>query len=129
MAIEYKCVKISTPVKKTGEDYKYYPRISNRKKIDLHDMAKRISDMSTFSGTDVVGVLEAFVSEIPSFLLDNCSVELGDLGTFSLHLSSEGFDRAEQVNPHRIKDIKMAFRPGTRVKRSLKEATFRKIRE
>lgn len=128
MTIEYKVVKITTPVKRDGTGDQYYPRASNRQKKNLRDVAERISEISTFSTIDVIGVLEAFVTEIPSFLLDNCSVELGDLGTFSLHISGEGSDEPSQVNAHKIKEVKMAFRPGTRIKGELTKAEFRKLK-
>lgn len=129
MTIEYKVVQITTPVKKEGEDHKYYPRVCNRKKIDLRDMSKRIAAISTFSEIDVLGVLTAFVSEIPAFLLDNSSVELGELGTFSLHINSKGAESPEQVNAHKITKVKMAFRPGTRIKDELKKAEFKKAKK
>jgi len=129
MTIEYKVVQITTPIKKEGEDHKYYPRVCNRKKINLRDMSERIAAISTFSEIDVLGVLTAFVSEIPRFLLDNSSVELGELGTFSLHISSKGVENPEQINARKIKNVKMAFRPGTRIKKELKKAEFRKAKK
>lgn len=129
MTIEYKAVRIVTPVKKDGEDHKFYPRVCNRGKIDLYDMAEQIASMSTFSESDVHGVLTAFISQIPHFLLNNKSVELGDLGTFSLHISGEGVEKAEQINAHKIKGVKMAFRPSTRIKQKLKWAKFKKARQ
>lgn len=129
MSIEYKVVQITTPIKKEGEKDKYYPRVCNRKKIDLHDVSNRIASISTFSEIDVLGVLTAFVTEIPDFLLDNCSVELGELGTFSLHISSKGSESPEQVNAKQITKVKMAFRPGTRIKKALKKADFKKTKK
>lgn len=127
MAVFYKAVKIKTPLSKDGKKEKYYPRVANRRKEGLRDIAERISDISTFSRSDVVGVLEAFTQLIPQLLKDNRSVELGDLGTFSLHISAEGVDSEELVTRHRIKKSTIAFRPGKRLKQDIAKVDYRKI--
>lgn len=127
MAVYYKPVKIKTPLSKDGKKEKFYPRVGNRKKEDLRDMAERISEMSTFSRSDVVGVLEAFTQLIPQLLKDNTSVELGDLGTFSLHISAEGVDSEELVTRYRIKKSNIAFRPSKRLKENMVNIDYRKI--
>lgn len=129
MAVKYKAVKMNSPLKKEGKKEKYYPRVAGREKKNLRDIAERISETSTFSTIDVIGVLEAFASQIPYFLKDNCSVELGDLGTFSLHISGEGVDHPKQINASKIKSVKMAFRPSTRIKEDLTKVEFRKIKK
>lgn len=129
MAVKYKAVKMNSPLKKEGKKEKYYPRVVGREKKNLRDIAERISETSTFSTIDVIGVLEAFASQIPYFLKDNCSVELGDLGTFSLHISGEGVDHPKQINASKIKSVKMAFRPSTRIKEDLTKLDFRKIKK
>lgn len=129
MAIKYRVVKMNSPLKKEGSKEQYYPRVANRQKKTLRDIAESISQTSTFSTIDVVGVLEAFTTKLPYFLKDNCSVELGDLGTFSLHISGEGVDSPEQINASKIKSVKMAFRPSTRIKKDLNKVDFRKIKK
>ncbi|WP_421919380.1 HU family DNA-binding protein [Marinifilum sp.] len=129
MTIKYKAVKMNSPLKKEGKKEQYYPRVAGRQKKGLKDIAKSISQASSFSTIDVIGVLEAFTTEIPYFLKDNCSVELGDLGTFSLHVSGEGSDEIEEVNASKIKSVKMAFRPSVRVKKDLKKVDFKKVKK
>lgn len=127
MAVYYKPVKIKTPLSKDGKKEKYYPRVANRKKEDLRGIAERISEISSFNRSDVVGVLEAFTQLIPQLLKDNTSVELGDLGTFSLHISAEGVDSEELVTRYRIKKSNIAFRPSKRLKQDIARLDYRKI--
>ena len=129
MAIEYKAVKMNSPLKKQGRKQQYYPRVSNRQNKNLKDIANRIAGSSAFSTGDIVGILEAFTTQIPYLLMDNCSVTLGELGTFSLHASGEGVNTPEAINASKIKEVRMAFRPGARVKNELKGARFRKIKK
>ena len=127
MTLEYKAVKMNSPLRKDGRKEQYYPRLANRQKRNIRDVAERISEVSSFSTMDVLGILEAFVTQVPYFLLDNCSVELGDLGTFSLHIGGEGVEYPEKMNASKVKSVKMAFRPSSRVKRELQKAKFRKV--
>lgn len=127
MTVKFKAVKMKSPLKKEGCKEQYYPRVAGREKKNLRDIAMRISEKSTFSTIDVVGVLEAFTTEIPFFLEDNCSIELGELGTFSLHVSGDGVDHPDALNASKIKKVKMAFRPSTRVKQEFKKLEFKKI--
>ena len=127
MAVYYKAVKINSPLRKEGKKEQFYPRVANRRKETLRDIGERISAMSTFSRSDVVGVLEAFTDLIPSLLKDNASIELGDLGTFSLHISGEGADSEKEVTRHRIKEGKIAFLPGKRLKEEIAKAEYLKI--
>lgn len=127
MTVYYKPVKIKTPLSKDGKKEKYYPRVANRKKEDLRGIAERISEISSFNRSDVVGVLEAFTQLIPQLLKDNTSVELGELGTFSLHISAEGVDSEELVTRYRIKKSNIAFRPSKRLKESMVNIDYRKV--
>ena len=124
MTIKYKIVKTAHPGVKGGGEYRYYPRVCDRRKMDLEELAKRISGFSTLHPADIMAVLSAFVSELPDLLLDNHSIQLGDFGTFSLHASGLPSDTPEQVNAKKITGVKVAFLPGKRIKQKLKGAKF-----
>ncbi|MFW6277533.1 MAG: HU family DNA-binding protein [Prolixibacteraceae bacterium] len=124
MTIRYKIVKTATPGVKGGGKYHYYPRIYDRKKIDLEELSERISRMSSLHEVDVMGVLMALTSELPELLLNNHTIQLGEFGTFSLHASGTPSDTPKEVNAGKIKGVKVAFRPGKRIKRKLRNAKF-----
>ena len=124
MTIRYKIVKTATPGVKGGGEYKYYPRIYNRKKMDLEELSRSISRMSSLHEVDVLGVLTILVSELPGLLLDNHTIRLGEFGTFSLHANGIPSDTPEEVNAGKITGVKVAFLPGKRIKRKLKDAKF-----
>ena len=69
MTVYYQSVCYSQPGVKGGGQYKYYPRICNRNKMDLKRLSKRISQNCTASATDVLLVLEAIVEEVPQALI------------------------------------------------------------
>lgn len=124
MTIRYKVVKIASPGVKGGGEYRYYPRIYGRKKININDLADHISSISSQSRGDVLSVLTSLSDELPRFLLDNCSVQLGEFGTFSLHASVLPSATPKEVNKTKIKGIKLAFLPGKTIKKKLEVARF-----
>ncbi|TAJ14302.1 hypothetical protein DMA11_05455 [Marinilabiliaceae bacterium JC017] len=128
MSVKFKAIHNSTPGIKGGGQYKYYPRVCNRTKMDLSQLSQRISKMCTAHPADVFLILTALTHEIPDLLLENYSVDLGDLGIFSLHISGEASDTAQEVTAYNIKDVKVAFRPGKRIKQKLLEAKFKRVK-
>ena len=62
MAVFYKAVKIKTPLSKNGKTEMYYPRVANRRKENLRDIAERISDMSSFNRSDVIASFRGIYS-------------------------------------------------------------------
>ena len=127
MSVNYKIVKTATPGVKGGGAYRYYPRVSDRIKMDLTKLGRRISKMCTLHPADVTAVLTILTDELPALLLDNHIIQLGEFGTFSLHVSGEPSDSPEDVNESKITGLKVAFRPGIKIKKELKTAHFVKV--
>ncbi|MFH1000898.1 MAG: hypothetical protein V1783_08660 [Bacteroidota bacterium] len=124
MTIRYKAVRMAQPGIKGGGDYKQFPRLHKRKKVNLREVANLISSRCTLHSVDILAALTAFSEVIPELLLDNTSVELGDLGVFSLHLKGEGVDLDQTLTKSAIKEVKIAFRPSRRIKQELRTARF-----
>jgi predicted histone-like DNA-binding protein len=128
MAINYKIVSIAEAGKTGGGLHKFYARICGRRTKTLRDVSKEISQESTLSPIDMVAALTALGDKIPQMLLDGNSVSLGDLGIFTLSISSSPSDEAEQVNTKNIKGVKIHFKPSKEIKKRLLEAKFEKMR-
>jgi len=126
--ISYKIVAQANQISSEESEQKYYPRICNRKKINLQELAKRISEQSSASVVDVQMVLWAFISNIPDLLMDNYSIELDNFGIFSLHARAEGATTEEEVKAKNIKELKIAFKPNRVLKEELREARFKKVK-
>ncbi len=99
MAIPYKAIKMAEAGVKGGGQYKYYARAGKRELYSFRELSKSIAKMSTVSEIDAAAVLAAFTRLIPDLLKEGKSIHLGDLGIFSVHLSSEGQASAEEVRP------------------------------
>ena len=122
MTLKYKAVRHKLP--QQGD--KYYARACKRQKVTLDELAVLISRNSSASRADVVMVLTALTDLVPSLLLQNNSVQLGELGTVSLHLNSRGEATEEEVTWRSIKDVRVQFRASTIFKKQLRNLHYEK---
>ncbi|MBS2210456.1 HU family DNA-binding protein [Carboxylicivirga mesophila] len=129
MAVKYKVVKQGVNrLSNTDRNY-YFAHACGRSKIGLEKLAERISRRCTLSRGDIYATLVELTDIIPEFLLENQSVQLGDMGTFSLSLSSSSEAKAEDVSWRSIKEVKVQFRAGKEMKEQLKDVTFKKVND
>ncbi|MDR2920970.1 MAG: HU family DNA-binding protein [Tannerella sp.] len=103
---------------------KFYASPVNSGKITLDDLANRISRSSSLTRGDILNVLSSFLDELPEYLKDGKSVQLGDFGTVRLSFSSDGADTAENVNASLIKNVKVIFTPNVKLKDELRRTPF-----
>ena len=66
-----------------------------------------------------MNVIENMVNEIPRYLVEGYSVNLSDLGTLRLSLSSEGTDTPDKFSSENIKNVRVIFTPSPEFKRTL----------
>jgi predicted histone-like DNA-binding protein len=109
------------------EASKYYPYVKSSGKVTLRQLAQHIGEISTVSTVDTIAVLEALLAVIPRELANGNIVQLGDLGSFSLRVRSEGADTPEAVTAHHITKTLTTFRPGKLFKNTLDSITFEKV--
>jgi predicted histone-like DNA-binding protein len=126
MTVQYKLVKQATPGIKGGGDYKYYVRACDRRKTSLYEVAGILAQRSSLSRGDIVGTLTGLVDLIPQLLLDNQTVELDNLGIFSLNLKSKPEDEPRTDSFRQIKSANISFRPSTRLKKAVRNPEYTK---
>ncbi len=116
MAVKYVVVARGNPQDRDAPK-KYYPRVKSIGKANIQDVAERAADMSTFSPIDLAAAVETFLNVLPKELSAGRNVELGDFGTFSVRVRSEGSDTEGEVTSRNITRTVLAFRPGKRIKK------------
>lgn len=72
-------------------------------------------------------MLDNLVDQIPNFLLDGQTVNLGELGSFRLTVSSEGAETPEAFSVGMINGVKIIFTPGKPLKEKMAKAKFKQI--
>jgi predicted histone-like DNA-binding protein len=105
---------------------KFYATPAPRSRTSIKEISKDIADISSLNYGDISNVLNNFVQLIPKYLANGNIVSLGDLGNLILSFSSEGTDTEESFTPSKIRNVKIAFRPGSDIKKSLGGMNFTK---
>lgn len=128
MPIKYKIVKHAQPGIKGGGDYNYYLRSANRKKLNIHDVARILEKRSSISRADIIAVLTGISDLVPELLTENNSVELGELGIFSLDIQSKPSIKPEDANWRKIKKLKINFRIGKKLQQAIQNVRFERVK-
>ncbi len=126
MPIQYSLIQRVNP-KDTTAPRKYYAIAKSSGEETTRQLASEISKRNGLSSADVFAVLEAFIDLIPERLADGKIVRLGDFGSFSLTLSSEGTATAEEFTSALIKGNSLNFRPGKLIQKALDTVDYVKV--
>ncbi len=116
----YYSITKKTFVDKTGvEQTKFYPNSVAVGLYTTEDMARDISEASSFTEADMIGALRGMSDIIITKLKLGYNVKLDGVGIFSLSLTSEGFNSAEECKPSRIKVRKITFKADRKLKKEM----------
>ncbi|BDD09015.1 DNA-binding protein [Fulvitalea axinellae] len=126
--LKYKITQKANPQDREGPK-KYYATPQTSGKKTLSAISRDITDMSSLSRGDISNVLLNLVDQIPKYLLDGQSVQLGELGSFRLSFGSEGAESSEDFNVSMIRNKKIIFTPGPSLKQELAKAQFELVKE
>lgn len=113
---KYKVVGIQNPQDKTAP-LKYYGKPVSSGKVNIEQVANRISKESTLSRHDILAVLSAFNDALVEYLEQGLTIDFERLGTFKLTFRSKASDTPEAVTPAKF----YGHRPSFVAKRSIKE--------
>jgi len=126
MAVNYKPVPKRNPSKQE-EAPKFYAQVVSAGDMTVRQLVKQISSISTVSAADTMAVIEAFLEVVPMALADGKIVRLGDFGSFSLAVNSDGAVDALALSKNQIKKVTVRFRPGKEFTNVTNAAEFTKV--
>lgn len=125
MTVYYKVSPVKSHFEPEGK-VRYIARPSKRKKITIDQVSKMISERSSLSKPDVMGVLYSFAELVPELIKDNYIVQLKPLGVYSLSFKSKSVENPEDISFRSVTEVRMQFRPDPEVKRKLMNTVVRK---
>ncbi|NVO12285.1 MAG: HU family DNA-binding protein [Bacteroidales bacterium] len=125
MPVKFNVVAKKNPIKKDLPPKHYATAISNGE-LTLKQLAKRVSESSSFSEGDLMGILVTILKIIPDALADGKIVRLGDLGSFRVSISSNGSESERKVSANNIRLAKVTFTPGRDLKDAINNFRFEK---
>lgn len=110
MANTYSLIKYQVyRLKPQGSDiYQYFARASAPDLVEFDQFVSHMSrHNSPYSRGVIAGVLTDMLDCLQELLLDGKSVRLGDLGLFSIRLTSKGCDTPAEFDPSQIIGVKL----------------------
>lgn len=113
-----------------GEDEtpKAYARNQVTEVWPLEKFSKHIADHNgVFSRGTVKGVISDMCECLVEQLLNGNKIELGELGTFSISISSEGAESIEKFTSKNIKEVNILFTPGVDFENLVDRAEFNQV--
>lgn len=128
MSVNFKVVQRGNPMDQNAPKM-YYALAVRKEKVDLDDLIRLVSMVSTMSEGDVKGVVATLVNVCVEHLRSGNSVELDKLGSLSVVVNSEGRETSEEVTSGAIKNARLRYRPSKSLKNVLKTLDFQKIGE
>lgn len=108
---------------------KFYAIAKSNGEETVRQLATEISKRSGLSSSEVFAVIEAFIDLVPERIAEGKIVRLGEFGSFSISLSSEGVEKAEDFNSSLVKGNSLNFRPGKIVQKVLDSVEYQKVSE
>ena len=122
--IDYSVSLHANPANKE-EAPKAYAHLQVRQVLTLTDFSNHISDHNgVFSRGTVKGVISDMCECLVEQLLNGNKIQLGELGTFGLSISSKGAPSKEEFSASNIKSLNVTFTPGSDFDNLLDRATF-----
>ena len=104
---------------------KWYAILKSVGQVDEHEVAKLVSDETTLNPKEAEMAVYHLEKVMERLLLDGHTVQLGELGSFSLTITSEACRGEKEVTPDKIKKLNLRFRAGKGIKAALENAKFR----
>ena len=109
----------------SGQEKELYYACSRRGNvIDFDGLAEIITEISSLSKGDILSSLTNIEQVMLWKLIDGDSVRFGDIGTFSIAVTSDGFENPEDITPDKVRATKIVFTPTKKFNKLLLEMKF-----
>ena len=128
MSINYSfVVRATNPTDKNSEK-KVYATVQSKATLSLRDIAAHISEHnSVFSEGTTLGLLVDAVRCMTENLQLGNRIDMWDLGTFYVTLSSEGADSSKDFNESLIKEVNLRWMTSEKMHEALQKVGFERI--
>lgn len=125
MSVKIKAVERVNP-QDVAAPHKFYAKAVGDGRTDLKRLAKMIAMQCTVSRADCLAVLAALEDNIILELQEGKIIELGELGSFQIGISSLASVTSDEVNTSSVKKARLNFRPGEELRKMLSTLTYHK---
>lgn len=116
--MKYKLIQKPNPLEPESKR-KWYASPVKMGTINNYQLSKGIASKSSMTRGAVLNVIENIIDEIPAYLVEGYSVNLNNLGTLRISLSSTGVNSPEEFTQDNIKNTKVIFTPSPEFRKTL----------
>ena len=121
--LKFKVIKRNYP-RDLNAQPKFHASIKRNQNVGLDHMVDELRKIYSINKGDAVSTLINLIDLVPKELARGNTVTLGNLGTFWLSVSSQGFDNAEDVSPKAINKVKVHFKASNQLKDLMSNLTY-----
>ena len=98
----------------------YCARVFNHGTLSLDDAVALMSLHNTVTRADALAVIAALRDLVTYDLANGLSVNLGDIGTLQLRVSSEGTETQDEWNIDKLKSTNVRYVPSVKLKETIR---------
>ena len=125
--IDYSVYMMGNPIK-PEEAPKAYAKNQVSEVWTIEKFARHISEHNgVYSRGTVKGVISDMCECIVEQLLNGNKIQLGELGTFGISISSNGAESVEKFSSKNIKEVNILFTPGEDFENLVSRAEFNQV--
>lgn len=110
---------------------KFYPAAAYISEIGVNQIAEEISQSTTLTPTEVIGVIRSFLLIVPKYMMLGYKVRLDSFGIFKLGLKTspacKGPAKATEVTANDIGGVKVLYTPDTMLNTKLEKPEYVKL--
>lgn len=106
---------------------KFYANIQNGEEVSFDDLIQLVSQYTSQHEGDIVAVLITLLNVMKEQLASGKPVVFGDFGTFYMTINSDGTTTKDAFVDRDIKQARIRFRPGARLRKMLKTLHFEQV--
>lgn len=107
---------------------KAYARAQVKEVISFNKFVKHISEHNgVYTSGTIKGIIADLTECLIEYLLNGYKVTLGELGSFSISLSSNGADSIMDFTSHYITDVNIVYTPGEGFENLIASAEFNPV--
>lgn len=118
MSIHYDLYE--TPdIQQTGEEQPLHPRVVPKGTIDQEEFLDRVHKFTGMSRSMLAGAMQSFQNELRDLLANGWTVEMGDIGFFSVSLQGPPVMKKKDVHAQSIKLKNVNFRVSSQLKKEV----------
>lgn len=110
---------------------KFYPAPAYIAEIGVNQLAEEISDSTTLTPTEVIGVIRSLLLIVPKYMMLGYKVRLDSFGIFKLGLKNadtcKGHEKAGEVTANDIAGVRVMYTPDSMLSTKLAKPEYVKL--